>query len=106
MLTDACDLTTPSLHPPFGSESRWVYGYRECIELMLSQLSLSVSMQDLAIVAPGGPRSSINFGSRAEVLMNDNTISALDQLGPAHFPPTHEGWLFNVCLSLGFMFPR
>ena len=105
MLADACDLTTPTLHPPFGSESRWVYGYRECIELMLSQPSLSVSMEDLAIVAPGGPRGSINFDRRAEVLMNDNAISALDQLDPALFPPTHEGGPFNVCLSLVLYVP-
>lgn len=57
------------------------------IGLMLSQLSRSGSMQGLAIVAPDDPSSSIKF-DHAEVLMNE------------------ERWLFNVCSSLGFLFPR
>lgn len=85
-------------------KSRWVYSYRECIGLMLSQLSLSDSMEGLAIAAPDDSSSSINFG-HAEVLMNDNGTSTPDQLNPALFLSAPR-CPFDVCSSLGFLFLR
>ena len=71
---------------------------------MLSLPSLSDSMEGLAIAAPDDSSSSIDFG-HAEILLNDNGTSTPDQLNPALFPSA-SGYLFDVCSSLGFLFPR